>query len=176
MMAAFDDPPAPTGTIMTPPDPDKLDIGASTPDFELPVIGGQERVRLSDLRGQIVVLDFWSHECPWSQRYDGYFAERVGEWAGRDIRFVAVNSNANEPDEAVLAALAERGLPFAVLRDAGHTVADAYGAITTPHVYVVDREGRLAYRGAVDDLNWQRTEPDVRYLDEALADLLAGCF
>jgi peroxiredoxin len=129
---------------------------------------------LSDLRGQLVVLDFWSHECPWSRRYDPYFAGQVEAWAGRGIRFLAVNSNADEADEAVRATLAECGLPFDVLRDAGNVVADAYGALTTPHVYVLDREGRLAYRGAVDDLTWRQVEPRVHYLDEALAALLAG--
>ena len=159
---------------MTAPDPDLLTIGGPVPDFDLPVIDGEESIRLSDLRGQIVVIDFWSHECPWSQRYEPYFAEQVGTWAQQGIRLLVINSNANESDVEVRAALDERRLSFTVLRDAGNAVADAYGAITTPHVYVIDREGQLAYRGAVDDLNWRQTEPNVHYLDEALAALLAG--
>ena len=151
-----------------------LALGAPAPDFELPAVNGDQTVRLSDLRGHVVVIDFWSSECPWSQRYDPYFSERMPVWAEQGIRFLAVNCNADETDEQVRVALAEHGLPFTVLRDAGNVVADAYGAITTPHVFVVDRDGKLAYRGAVDDRTFRQKVATVKYLDEALAALLAG--
>jgi peroxiredoxin len=158
------------------PGTESVTIGAPAPEFALPIInGGHDRtVRLSELRGQVVVIDFWSHECPWSRRYDPYFAERVSQWAGQGVHFFAINSNANETDEAVRAMLVEHDLPFTVLRDAGNLVADAYGAVTTPHVYVVDRDGKLFYRGAVDDRTFRQQEATVNYLDEALNTLLSG--
>lgn len=159
---------------MSTPDLETVAIGAQAPDFELPDINGEETMRLSALQGQITVIDFWSYECPWSQRYDAYFAERVSGWAGQGILFFAINSNANESDDAVREALDERNLPFTVLRDAGNVVADAYGAVTTPHVFVVDRDGRLVYRGAVDDRAWRQEKANIDYLDAALEALSSG--
>lgn len=148
-------------------------IGRPAPEFDLPVIGRAERARLADLRGGLVVVDFWSAECPWSQKYDPYFQVRAATWAAQGIRLALICSNADESDARVLEALAERELDFTILRDEGNLVADAYGASTTPHVYVVDTGGNVAYRGAVDDRTF-RQEPGVFYLDDALAALLAG--
>jgi peroxiredoxin len=151
----------------------ELAIGAPVPDFILPVINRGDQIRLSDLRGHFVVLDFWSAECPWSVKYDAYFHQRVPVWAGQNIRFMAINSNADESDDQVRAEMAARELAFSVLRDRGHEVADAYGATTTPQLFVVDREGLLAYRGAIDDRTMSE-EPTVNYLDRALEALRAG--
>lgn len=150
----------------------KLAIGAPVPNFMLPVINRGDQIVLGDLKGHFVVLDFWSAECPWSVMYDAYFHDRVPLWAVQNIRFMAINSNADESDSRVLAAMAERKLAFTVMRDPGHEVADAYGATTTPHVYVIDREGLLAYHGAIDDRTMEK-EPTVNYLDNALAALRA---
>lgn len=159
---------------MTLPDPDTLTLGTLAPDFDLPLVNGDGTIHLADLRGSLVVVDFWSAECPWSVKYDPHFAQRLPVWTSQDIHFLAIDSNADEDDVQVREALAARNLPFPVLRDAGNVVADAYGAITTPHIYVIDRDGRLAYRGAVDDRTFRQPEPTLNYLDEALDALLAG--
>lgn len=157
---------------MSEPQLAELAIGAPVPDFVLPVINRGDKIRLSDLKGHFVVLDFWSAECPWSLKYDGYFHNRVPVWAVQNIRFMAINSNADESNDQVRAAMSSRELKFTVMRDPGHEVADAYGATITPQVFVIDREGLLAYRGAIDDRTLEE-ESTVNYLDKALEALLA---
>jgi peroxiredoxin len=152
-----------------------LTAGNIAPDFTLTDALSGARIRLHDWLGQIVVLDFWSVECPWSQRYDAYFAVLITpEMAAQGVRLALINSNAHETVEQIQAAARERGLPGPVLHDAGNQVADAYGALTTPHVFVVERDGRIVYQGAVDDRNFRQPEARVHYLDDALQAILTG--
>ncbi|MCJ7567453.1 MAG: hypothetical protein MUO58_07925, partial [Anaerolineales bacterium] len=64
--------------------------------------------------------------------------------------------------------------PGSVLRDAEHAVADLYGAVTTPHFFVIDENGVLRYRGAPDDTSFRQREPTVYYLKDAMEALLNG--
>jgi len=61
-----------------------------------------------------------------------------------------------------------------VLIDAEHRVADLYEAVTTPHAFVVDREGILRYRGAVDDVTFRQRKATRFFLEEAVEALLEG--
>jgi peroxiredoxin len=144
--------------------------GQNVPDFELPDLQGVHR-DLSELRGKWVVLNFWSAECPWSQRADQQLAELLPQW-GEQVVYWMIASNANEAEEEIKSAAA--GLPGHVLRDAEHAVADQYSAETTPHFYVIDPQGILRYRGALDDVTFRKREPEVFYLKEAMEALLAG--
>ena len=58
--------------------------------------------------------------------------------------------------------------------DAGHIVADLYEAVTTPHVFVVDKDGILRYRGAVDDVTFRNRTPTRFFLDEVVGSLISG--
>jgi hypothetical protein len=69
-------------------------------------------------------------------------------------------------------AVRSRG-PLTVLIDAGHVVADLYAALVTPEVFVIDREGVLRYRGAMDDVNFRQQTATRLYLEEAVESLLA---
>ena len=66
-----------------------------------------------------------------------------------------------------------RGVPQ-VLIDSEHSVADLYEAVTTPHVFVFDREGILRYRGAVDDTTFRRREATQFFLRDAVEALRKG--
>ncbi len=143
------------------------------PTFDLPGIDGRA-YRLSDYAGSVVVLDFWSAQCPWSQHYDAWLAEQAPRWAGQDVHLLAVAANADEEPALIAAAAAERGLTFPILLDTGCLVADAYGVETTPHIFVVDQAGRLAYRGAVDDRSFRQRTATRLYLSDALEALLAS--
>ena len=158
---------------MTEAEQTSLILNSTAPDFELPTAEGG-RVQLSDMRGRITVIDFWSVECAWSQKFDPYLRERVPVWAEQGVGFLAINSNDDEMVEQTRTALAERELPFDVLLDEGNVVADAYGALTTPHIFVIDGEGKLVYRGAIDDRTFRQKVASVNYLDEALATVLEG--
>ncbi len=86
-----------------------------------------------------------------------------------------VAANQIETPDAIAKGARARHLPL-VLLDSQHRVADLYEAVTTPHVFVIDREGVLRYRGAVDDVSFRQRRPTRFYLDEAVEALLAGHF
>ncbi|MEZ4767108.1 MAG: redoxin domain-containing protein [Caldilineales bacterium] len=148
-------------------------IGELAASFELADIEGAMH-RLADYAGDVVVLDFWSAECPWSQHYDEWLSQQFFGWARAGVHLLAVASNVNETGEFIRATVAKRGITFPVLPDPGSAVADLYGAVTTPHIFVIDPAGRLAYQGAIDDRSFRKREADVNYLDRAIDALLAG--
>ncbi|MEW6031027.1 MAG: redoxin domain-containing protein [Chloroflexota bacterium] len=141
------------------------------PDFELPGLDGRPH-RLSRYRGRIVVVNFWSCECPHVERTDRAMLAVHAQMRG-DVTLLSIAPNDNESPEALKEAASTRRLPI-VLKDAGHVVADLYEAQTTPHVFVMDRDGILRYRGAVDDVTFRRRQPSRFFLDEALEALFEG--
>ncbi len=140
-------------------------INEPAPDFRLADLNG-DTVQLSDLRGRIVILNFWSSECPHSERTDRQIMSMFVQWQ-EDVVLLPVAANSIESTESLAAAARSRRLPT-VLLDSGHHVADLYEAVTTPHVFVVDREGILRYAGAVDDTSFRQRRPSRFYLDEAV--------
>ena len=90
-----------------------------------------------------------------------------------DVVILPIAANRSENAEALKIAADARRLPT-VLIDAQCFVADLYEAQTTPHVYVIDREGILRYRGAVDDVTFRKRTPSRFFLDEAVESLLEG--
>lgn len=141
------------------------DVGTMAPDFRLESVGG-ETYRLQDARGSLLVLSFWSTECPWAKKGDEAFKALDVDW-GEDALLWRIASNEDEGAEEMRKVAQERGVG-PVLRDDGHVVADLYGAVTTPHVYVIDREGVLRYKGAPNDAAFDDPEPNRNYLAEAL--------
>jgi peroxiredoxin len=150
-----------------------MEINHPAPDFELPDLDGKCH-RLSDYRGKIVIVNFWSCECPHSERTDKAVMAMFVQWRN-DVVMLSVASNRNESLEALKEASRSRRLPT-VLLDANCVVADLYEAQTTPHVFVIDREGILRYRGSVDDATFRRRTPTRFFLDEAVEALLEGLF
>lgn len=148
-------------------------IGVAAPDFELPGIDGKT-YRLSDYRGKIVVLDWWSAECPASERYDPWFNEMMAHYGKHGVTFLMIDSNAIYDEDEMRRVAKERKVKFPILRDRGNRVADIYGALTTPHLFVVDRRGKLAYEGAIDDQTWNIHVPTKNYLTTVLDALVAG--
>ncbi|GAB4474163.1 MAG: thioredoxin family protein [Anaerolineae bacterium] len=148
--------------------------GAPAPDFSLIDILSGRRCTLSAARGTIVLLNFWSIECPWSQQYDAYFVERAAQWAAQGITFWMIASNRTEEPAAVRRRARELGLPCPVLADFDCAAADAFGAQTTPHVFIISPQGTLAYSGAVDDRSFRRREASINYVDAALEALRTG--
>jgi len=141
------------------------------PDFELPDLEGR-LVSLGHHRGRIVIVNFWSCECPHVERTDRLLMTWHQRW-GRQVSLLPVASNAMETLDAMVAAARKRQLPR-VLVDQQHRIADVYEASTTPHVFVVDAMGRVRYRGAVDDTSFARRVPTRFFLEEAVDSLLEG--
>jgi peroxiredoxin len=148
-----------------------MQINQPAPEFSLPDLQGVLH-KLSDSRGRLVIINFWSAECPHSERADRSIMDCLLQW-GEDVQLLSIAANRNEPVQMLEDASRARQLPV-VLLDAEHRVADLYQAVTTPHAFVVDREGLLRYRGAVDDVTFRHRKASRYYLEEAVEALLAG--
>lgn len=146
-------------------------IAQPAPEFRLPDLHGDQHA-LRDFRGQIVVINFWSAKCPWALRADQQLLPMLQAW-GDEVYLLSIAPNANETIGDMSRVAEERKLA-PVLHDADQTVAKSYGALTTPHIFVLDPEGVLRYQGAFDDVSFRQPEPTVNYLHRAVEALLAG--
>ncbi len=96
------------------------------------------------------------------------------QW-GKGVALLSIAANRSESTEIMAEAVKKRRLPM-VLIDAQQVVADLYNAQTTPHVFVIDQDGLLRYRGAVDDVTFRQRKPTRFFLDEAVEALINGHF
>jgi peroxiredoxin len=148
-----------------------MQLNQPAPDFELPDLQGKFH-KLSNYRGNIVIIHFWSAECPHSERTDRYLLDLLEKW-NKEAVLLSIAANRNESIQTVEEVSKARHIPK-ILIDAEHIVADLYEAVTTPHVFVVDREGILRYRGAVDDITFRQRKATRFFLEEAVEALFAG--
>lgn len=148
-----------------------VEINQPAPDFELPDLDGRLH-RLSDYRGRIVVVNFWSCDCPHSERTDRSLMATFIQW-GDGVTLLTIAANRNESAEAVTQAARARRLPT-LLVDAAQIVADLYEAQTTPHAFVIDHGGLLRYHGAVDDVAFRQKLPTRFHVEAAVEALLEG--
>jgi peroxiredoxin len=127
-----------------------LQLGDEVPTFSLPDTDGEER---SFPYGPTVVV-FTCNHCPYALAWHERLLQAARDYDG--VSFVAVNPNDAEryptdSCEAMKQRVADDGgWPHPYLRDESQAVARAYGARTTPDVFVIDGESRLRYRGAPD--------------------------
>lgn len=133
-------------------------IGEKAPDFTLPAADGGEKA-LSSFAGKIVVLEWHNKGCPFVKKHygSGNMQALQKEYTGKDVVWLSINSSAEGKQgyetaaEALETVKAEGAAPTHVLLDPKGMVGKLYGAATTPHMYVIDKEGKLAYAGAIDD-------------------------
>ncbi len=130
-------------------------VGESAPGFQLKGLDGKTH-SLADHKGKTVVLEWINPECPYSDRHAREKTmTRLADKHGQVV-WLAINStspkhgNYLEPAEH-LAWNKKNGIDYAVLYDPSGEVGKAYGAKTTPHMYIIDPQGKIAYNGAIDD-------------------------
>jgi peroxiredoxin len=141
------------------------------PDFTLPVVDGG-RLSLSDLRGFIVIVNFWSAECAWSRRADVLLVYRALTWEARGVRMVGVACGPNESETEIRYEMQARHLRYPVTLDLDRRVSDLYRAESTPHFFVLDRQGMARYIGALDDGTTEAPNAKRLFLDDAVQALL----
>lgn len=159
-------------------------LGAVAPDFELPDLDGK-LVKLSSFRGAPVVLEWFNPGCPFvkASHTKGSLVSTAERHMKDGVVWLAINSAG--PGKQGYGADANRAgkaafkLPNPVLLDESGRVGHAYGAQHTPHLYVIDAQGVLVYRGAIDNSPDAEGESPVggklvNYVDAALGDLRAG--
>jgi peroxiredoxin len=150
-----------------------LSIGDTAPSHELPDTEGNLHPLHED--GAITVVVFTCNHCPYALAWHERLA---GVAADYDVRFLAVNPNDAEryptdSYDAMKKRVAEERWSIPYLRDEDQEAARAFGAKTTPDVFVLDGEGRLRYRGAPDP-DHRDPSHQAAWLREALDALLAG--
>ena len=148
-----------------------MKLNEPAPDFELPDLQGVCHT-LSDYHGKIVIINFWSAECPHSKWTDHHLMDLLKGWNGKVV-LLSIAANRNESLQLVAETAKARHIPV-LLMDTDHIVADLYDALSTPPVFVADREGILSDRGAVDDITIRRREAPRFFLQEAVEALLMG--
>jgi peroxiredoxin len=147
-------------------------VGETAPGFSLPDTEGAERSP-----GGVTVVVFTCNHCPYALAWHERLLDAARDYDG--VTFLAVNPNDAEryPRDSFEAmkerVAADGGWPMPYLRDESQEVARAYGARTTPDVFVIDAEGVLRYRGA-PDADYRDDSLDARWLRDALDAVLAG--
>jgi len=156
-----------------------LQIGTEAPAFGLPATDGR-RYALEDFgEAGVLVVFFTCNHCPYVIGSDEGTRAIAERFAGRGVKFVAINSNsrntyAEDGFEHMVARMDEFKFPWLYLHDESQEVAEAYGALCTPHFFVFDAARKLVYTGrAIDNPRaWERAT--THELADALEAHLAG--
>ncbi len=122
------------GTIPSPRE------GFAAPDFELELLDGGS-VRLSELRGQVVVLNIWASWCPPCQAEMPALQRLHAQRADQGVVVLALNSTVQDTEADARAFAAERGLTFPIVLDPGGEATRAYQVRALPSTYFIDRRG-----------------------------------
>ena len=137
-----------------------LETGTPAPDFTLKSAGTKDgEIKLSDYKGKVVVLEWLNHGCPFVRKhYDsGNMQALQGKYVSKNVIWFSVISSAPgkqgyvTTDEARKDMIKNKSAATNVLLDPTGKVGQLYGAKTTPHLFVINKEGILAYQGAIDD-------------------------
>jgi peroxiredoxin len=151
----------------------KLHPGDAAPPFSLPGVDGKTW-GLSDFKeSPYLVVTFWCNHCPYVQAWEGRAIALQKEFAPKGVQFVLINANdATEyPDDGfdrMVARAKQKGYPFPYLRDESQDVADAYGALVTPHPMLFGPDRRLMFQGRIDDNHAEPDRVKHRFLRDAL--------
>lgn len=162
----------------------EVTAGMPAPEFTAQDSNG-DRKSLSEYKGKIVVLEWTNHECPWTMKHyaTANMQTLQSEAAAQGVVWLSVVSSAPGEQGYVDGAAANRltvernAKPTAVLLDPDGRLGRLYGAKATPHMFVIDKSGRLAYDGAIDDkpsANYADVNGARNYVREALAALAEG--
>jgi AhpC/TSA family len=157
--------------------------GQLAADFTLTDTAGKA-VKLSDLRGKYVVLEWTNPDCPFVRNHYSKrsMQARQKRWNGQDVVWVTINSTNRDHSEFKTPAMmsawmkTQDGAPSVLSVDGESAVARLYGVKTTPEMYVIDPSGKVIYAGAIDDGRSTRHDPIAahNYVQAALTQAKAG--
>lgn len=157
-------------------------VGDTVKDFELKNIDG-ETLALSDFEDEKgVILIFDCNTCPYSQAYLERIKALHATFKPKSYPVVAINPNdpgksPGDSFEKMVKYAKENGYKHDYLQDEGQSVAKAFGASNTPHVFVLknnEGEFKVAYIGAIDNNTKDATAADKKYVEDAVNALLSG--
>ncbi len=160
------------------------EIGKPAPEFMANDTNGQH-VMLSELKGKTVVLEWTNHECPFVKKHygSGNMQALQAEATKDGVVWVSIVSSAkgkeghSTAEDANKITAEQKAVPTHKILDESGDIGKLYGAKTTPHMFVIDKDGILAYAGAIDDKSGfdpEEIKTAKNYVRTALADLKAG--
>lgn len=158
--------------------PETATIGKPAPDFTLTDATGEKHT-LSDYRGKTVVLEWTNPECPYVQRHykEETMSKTLEKLGGSDkVAWLAIDTTHTNTPKKSKKWKDKHGIEKPILQDKEGKVGKRYEAKTTPHMYVIDKEGVLRYRGAIDDDPKGDKKPKARtnYVTQAVQALQNG--
>lgn len=150
----------------------EIEIGAKAPDFSAVGIDDKDFALDSVKHATLVVLCFTCNGCPWARAYEERIIEFAKEYEPKGVQFVGINSNnRDETLDEMKQHATDAGFKFPYVFDESGDAARAYGAKVTPHFFLLDKDRKIAYRGAFDS---GEREPEHAYLVPAVDALLNG--
>lgn len=157
-------------------------VGQPAPGFELVDVVTGKKHTLAEFKGKIVVVRFQSMNCPWDKMRPGGGYERVlsplaTKYADKGVVFLGINSNVGEDPAKLKEYHQSSKITYPILKDADSSVAVAYGAKTTPHMFIVDKDGVLRYKGGIEKAPVKPEDcgqSEEQYLAPVLDALLSG--
>ena len=160
-----------------------VEVGKPAPEFSGTDINGKT-VKLSDYKGKIVVLESYNSDCPFCANHykTGAMQELERDMASNGVAWLIVNSvNPNNPShrtpEQARKEFADQKMTAAAwIDDSSGTVGHLYDMKTTPHMFVIDKNGTLVYDGAIDNHPSPSGYPRAahNYVRETVSDLING--
>ncbi|MBN2020928.1 MAG: redoxin domain-containing protein [Sedimentisphaerales bacterium] len=149
------------------------------PDFTLTNYDGKT-VKLSDLTGKIVVLEWFNYECPFVKyHYEKASTSQniAAKYKDKNVVWLAINSTKHLETQKNKEYAEKFKIDFPILDDRTGTTGRAYGAERTPHIFIIDAKGNIAYRGAIDNAPLGKVadgEKVINYAEKALDELTEG--
>ena len=170
--------------ILAPASHAALKIGDVAPAVSAEDTHGKA-VNLAEMKGKIVVLEWTNHACPFVRKhYDSKNIQTLQSYSKeKDVVWISVISSAQgkqgfvTAEEANKIVAAEESHAAHIVLDPSGAIGKAYDAKTTPHMFVIDKQGKLAYMGAIDDVSSADVKDVARatnYVRAAMDDLMAG--
>lgn len=154
---------------------DTAEVGKPAPTFTLKDETGKEH-SLAQYQGKIVVLEWTNPGCPYVRRH--YQAKTMQNtlkgFDAKKVVWLAVDSTSSNTPDKTASWKKEQGFTYSVLQDADGKVGKAYGAKTTPHMYIIDEKGVVRYAGAIDDDPRGKNATPVNHVKTAVDAMLSG--
>ena len=158
-----------------------LALGAAAPAATVKMKGVDGReLSIADAKGEKgTLVIFTCNHCPWVKAWETRIAEIGNAWQAKGIGVIAINSNdpAAYPEDAfeeMQKRAKDRGMRYPYVVDATSEVARAFGASHTPEIFLFGKDGKLAYKGAVDDNAKEPEKVKEHFLADALEAVAAG--
>lgn len=163
------------------PAPIESRVGRRIENFTLRDYRGLEHSLADYADSKVIVVAFLGVECPLVKLYAPRLEELADNYAAQGVTFLGINSNRQDPPTKIGAFAERSGVKFTILKDPDNAIADRFGAIRTPEIFVLDADRVVRYWGRIDDqygfttgVGYSKQAVTRHDLVEAVEELLAG--